>query len=155
MYKEFIEAEMKLFHDQCKDVDIVITTALILRRTAPILITKYMVEDMKPGSVVVDLTAEDHHPPRELTESNNVTHINYTDLPSRFTTQASTLYSSNLFKLLLSIKGTKDHYFLYMADDVVRGSIVLDKGVTTWPPKPPISVAAVAAPKKGAVVGPS
>ena len=64
-----------------------------------------------------------------------MTHINYTDLPSRFTTQASTLYSSNLFKLLLSIKGTKDHYFLYMADDVVRGSIVLDKGVTTWPPK--------------------
>ena len=58
MSKEFIEAEMKLIHDQCKNVDIVITTALILRRTAPILITKYMVEDMKPGSVVVDLTAE-------------------------------------------------------------------------------------------------
>ena len=44
MSKEFIEAEMKLFHDQCKDVDIVITTALIPGRTAPILIKKYMVD---------------------------------------------------------------------------------------------------------------
>jgi NAD(P) transhydrogenase len=58
MSKEFIEAEMQLFHDQCKDVDIVITTALIPGRTAPILIKKYMIDDMKPGSVVVDLAAE-------------------------------------------------------------------------------------------------
>merc|ERR1712088_871652 len=58
MSKEFIEAEMQLFHDQCKDVDIVITTALIPGKTAPILIKKYMIDDMKPGSVVVDLAAE-------------------------------------------------------------------------------------------------
>ena len=58
MSKEFIEAVMKLFHDQCKDVDIVITTALILGRTVPILITKNMVEDMKPGSVEVDLAIQ-------------------------------------------------------------------------------------------------
>merc|ERR1719228_1645142 len=157
MSKEFIEAEMKLFHDQCKDVDIVITTALIPGRTAPILIKKYMIDDMKPGSVVVDLAAEaggniETITPGELTVYNNVTHIGYTDLPSRLPTQASTLYSNNLSKLLLSMQGTKDHYFLDMADDVVRGSIVLDKGVTTWPPNPPISVAAAAPPKKGAAV---
>merc|ERR1712212_1323993 len=157
MSKEFIEAEMQLFHDQCKDVDIVITTALIPGRTAPILIKKYMIDDMKPGSVVVDLAAEaggniETITPGELTVYNNVTHIGYTDLPSRLPTQASTLYSNNLSKLLLSMQGTKDHYFLDMADDVVRGSIVLDKGVTTWPPNPPISVAAAAPPKKGAAV---
>eukprot|EP00090_Calanus_glacialis_P021091 TRINITY_DN3253_c0_g1_i1.p1 TRINITY_DN3253_c0_g1~~TRINITY_DN3253_c0_g1_i1.p1 ORF type:complete len:1057 (+),score=324.79 TRINITY_DN3253_c0_g1_i1:176-3346(+) len=157
MSKEFIEAEMKLFHDQCKDVDIVITTALIPGRTAPILIKKYMVDDMKPGSVVVDLAAEaggniETITPGELTVYNNVTHVGYTDLPSRLPTQASTLYSNNLSKLLLSMQGTKDHYFLDMADDVVRGSIVLDKGVTTWPPNPPISTSAVAAPTKGAAV---
>merc|ERR1712013_594291 len=157
MSKEFIEAEMQLFHDQCKDVDIVITTALIPGRTAPILIKKYMVDDMKPGSVVVDLAAEaggniETITPGELTVYNNVTHIGYTDLPSRLPTQASTLYSNNLSKLMLSMQGTKDHYFLDMADDVVRGSIVLDKGVTTWPPNPPISVAAAAPPKKGAAV---
>merc|ERR1719481_1853780 len=151
MSKEFIEAEMKLFHDQCKDVDIVITTALIPGRKAPILIKKYMVDDMKPGSVVVDLASEaggnvETIVPGELTVYNNVTHIGYTDLPSRLPTQASTLYSNNLSKLLLSMQGTKDHYFLDMADDVVRGSIVLNKGVTTWPPNPPISVAAVAPP---------
>jgi len=157
MSQEFIDAEMKLFHDQCKDVDIVITTALIPGRKAPILIKKYMIDDMKPGSVVVDLAAEaggniETIVPGELSVYNNVTHIGYTDLPSRLPTQASTLYSNNISKLLLSMQGTKDHYFLDMADDVVRGSIVLDKGVTTWPPNPPISVAAAAAPKAGAAV---
>merc|ERR1711887_38164 len=120
MSKEFLEAEMKLFHDQCKDVDIVITTALIPGKKAPILIKKYMIDDMKPGSVVVDLAAE-----------------------------ASTLYSNNLTKLLLSMGDGKENFHLDMTDDVVRGSIVLNKGVTSWPPNPPISVAA-AAPKGGA-----
>merc|ERR1719507_2908123 len=157
MSKEFIEAEMKLFHDQCKDVDIVITTALIPGRTAPILIKKYMIDDMKPGSVVVDLASEaggniETIKPGEVSVYNNVTHIGFTDLPSRLPTQASTLYSNNISKLLLSMQGDKDHYYLDMADDVVRGSIVLNQGVTSWPPNPPISVAAAAAPQKGAAV---
>merc|ERR1712156_197208 len=147
MSKEFIEAEMQLFHDQCKDVDIVITTALIPGKRAPILIKKYMIDDMKPGSVVVDLAAEaggniETITPGEITVYNDVTHIGLTDLPSRLPTQASTLYANNLSKLLLSMAGTKDHYHLDMADDVVRGSIVLNKGAKSWPPNPPISVAA-------------
>jgi len=157
MSKEFIEAEMQLFHDQCKDVDIVITTALIPGRTAPVLIKKYMVDDMKPGSVVVDLAAEaggniETIRPGEVYSYNNVTHIGHTDLPSRLPTQASTLYANNISKLMLSMQGTKDHFFLDMADDVVRGSIVLNKGVTTWPPNPPISVAAATGPAKAAAV---
>merc|ERR1712117_872488 len=157
MSKEFIEAEMQLFHDQCKDVDIVITTALIPGKKAPILIKKYMIDDMKPGSVVVDLAAEaggniETITPGECTVYNNVTHIGYTDLPSRLPTQASTLYSNNISKLLLSMAGDKDHYYLDMADDVVRGSIVLNKGTVAWPANPPISVAAAAPPKKGAAV---
>merc|ERR1712051_76142 len=154
MSKEFIEAEMQLFHDQCKDVDIVITTALIPGRKAPILIKKYMIDDMKPGSVVVDLAAEaggniETITPGEVTVYNNVTHIGHTGLPSRLPAQASTPYSNNLTKLLLSMAGDKDHYYLDMADDVVRGSIVLNKGTVAWPANPPISVAA-AAPKGGA-----
>merc|ERR1712223_1455411 len=157
MSKEFIEAEMKLFHDQCKDVDIVITTALIPGRTAPILIKKYMIDDVKPGSVVVDLASEaggniETVKPGEVSVYNNVTHIGYTDLPSRLPAQASTLYSNNLAKLLLSMGDGKENYYLDMADDVVRGSIVLNKGVTSWPPNPPISVAAAPAPQKGAAV---
>merc|ERR1712223_1458173 len=155
MSKEFIEAEMQLFHDQCKDVDIVITTALIPGKKAPILIKKYMVDDMKPGSVVVDLAAEaggniETIKPGEVYTYNDVVHIGHTDLPSRLPTQASTLYANNLSKLLLSMAGTKDHFHLDMADDVVRGSIVLNKGVKSWPPNPPISVAAAASPKAAA-----
>jgi len=136
MSKEFVEAEMQLFHDQCKDVDIVITTALIPGKKAPTLIKKYMVDDMKPGSVVVDLAAEaggniETITPGEVSVYNNVTHIGLTDLPSRLPTQASTLYANNISKLMLSMQGTKDHYFLDMADDVVRGSIVLNKGTVS------------------------
>merc|ERR1711936_521804 len=149
MSKEFIEAEMQLFHDQCKDVDIVITTALIPGKKAPILIKKYMIDDMKPGSVVVDLAAEaggniETITPGEVTVYNNVTHIGYTDPPSRLPAQASTLYSNNLTKLLLSMGDGKENFNLDMTDDVVRGSIVLNKGELSWPPNPPISVAAAA-----------
>ncbi len=155
MSKEFIEAEMNLFHEQCKDVDIVITTALIPGVKAPILIKKYMIDDMKPGSVVVDLAAEaggniETIKPGEIYEYNNVIHVGLTDFPSRLPAQASTLYGNNISKLLLSMQGTKDHFYLDMTDDVVRGSIVLDKGKLSWPPDPPISVAAVKTPQQAA-----
>merc|ERR1711963_1030624 len=154
MSKEFIEAEMQLFHDQCNDVDIVITTALIPGKKAPILIKKYMIDDMKPGSVVVDLAAEAGGnigtiKPGEIYTYNNVTHIGLTDLPSRLPTQASTLYANNISKLLLSMAGTKDHYHLDFTDDVVRGSIVLNKGALAWPADPPVVVVA-AGPAPGA-----
>ena len=154
MSKEFIEAEMQLFHDQCKDVDIVITTALIPGKKAPILIKKYMIDDMKPGSVVVDLASEaggniETIKPGEIYTYNDVVHVGLTDLPSRLPTQSSTLYANNISKLMLSMTGTKDHFHLDMADDVVRGSIVLNQGVKSWPPNPPISTSA-GAPAGGA-----
>ena len=58
MSPEFIKAEMELFANQAKDVDIIITTALIPGKPAPKLITKEMVESMRQGSVIVDLAAE-------------------------------------------------------------------------------------------------
>ena len=79
-------------------------------KKAPILIKKYMIDDMKPGSVVVDLAAEaggnfETTKPGEIYTYNNVTHIGLTDLPSRLPTQASTLYANNISKLLLSMAG--------------------------------------------------
>ena len=108
-----------------------------------------MVDDMKPGSVVVDLAAEaggniETTKPGEVYTYNDVTHIGLADLPSRLPSTASTLYANNISKLMLSMSGSKDHYHLDMNDDVVRGSIVLNKGVMSWPPNPPISVAAAA-----------
>lgn len=138
MSPEFIKAEMELFAKQCKEVDIVITTALIPGKKAPILITKEMIESMKPGSVVVDLAAEaggniETIRPGELYKYNDVTHIGYTDLPSRLPTQSSTLYSNNITKLLLSF-GKQDHYHLDFNDEVIRGSIILNEGEMMWPP---------------------
>lgn len=141
MSKEFIEAEMALFAEQCKDIDILITTALIPGKRAPLLITKQMVESMKPGSVIVDLAAEtggnvETTVPGELHVHKGVVHIGYTDLPSRMPTQSSTLYANNISKFLLSI-GSKDHYYVDLNDEVVRGSIILKDGELLWPPPPP------------------
>lgn len=141
MSKEFIEAEMALFAKQCKEIDILISTALIPGKPAPKLISQEMVESMKPGSVVVDLAAEAGGnivttKPGELSVHKDVVHIGYTDLPSRLPTQSSTLYANNISKLLLSF-GEKDHYYLDMADEVVRGSIILQDGKLLWPPPPP------------------
>lgn len=146
MSKEFHEAEVALFTKQLKEVDIVITTALIPGKPAPKLISASMVEGMKPGSVIVDLAAEaggnvETTKPGELYVHKGVTHIGYTDLPSRMPTVASTLYSNNVTKFLLSM-GTKDKKFkIDLQDEVVRGAIVLQKGNLLWPP-PPLAVSA-------------
>ena len=141
MSKEFIEAEMALFAQQCKEIDILISTALIPGKPAPKLISKEMVESMKDGSVVVDLAAEAGGniattKPGELYQYKGVTHVGYTDLPSRLPTQSSTLYANNISKYLLSI-GEKGHYYVDMEDEVVRGSIILKEGKLLWPPPPP------------------
>ncbi|XP_045102962.1 NAD(P) transhydrogenase, mitochondrial-like [Portunus trituberculatus] len=141
MSKEFIEAEMALFAKQAKDVDIIITTALIPGKKAPVLIKREHVEAMKPGSVVVDLAAEaggniETTVPGEVSVYKDVTHIGLTDLPSRLPTQASFLYGNNISKFLLSI-GEKDHFNINLEDEVVRGSIILQNGQLMWPPPPP------------------
>ena len=140
MTKEFIEAEMALFEKQCKDVDIVVSTALIPGKPAPKLIKKEMIEQMKAGSVVVDLAAEaggniETTKPGELYQYKGVTHIGYTDLPSRLPTQSSTLYSNNILKYMLSM-GPKGQFHIDLKDDVVRQSIVLKDGELMWPPPP-------------------
>ncbi|THH04603.1 hypothetical protein EW145_g5399 [Phellinidium pouzarii] len=147
MSKEFIEAEMKLFMEQCRDVDIVITTALIPGKPAPKLITKKMVSAMRPGSVVVDLAAEaggncEATIPGQLVTYEGVKIIGYADLPSRLPTQSSTLYSNNITKLLLSMSPEEQHFGIDLSDEVVRGSIVTYKGeiLPTMPrPAPPVA----------------
>ncbi|XP_014871400.1 NAD(P) transhydrogenase, mitochondrial-like [Poecilia latipinna] len=146
MSKEFIEAEMALFARQCKDVDIVISTALIPGKKAPVLIKKEFVESMRDGSVVVDLAAEtggniETTKPGDLYVYKGVTHIGYTDLPSRMPTQASTLYSNNVLKLLKAISPDKE-YFHYepheefdygTIDHVIRGTLVMKEGHNMFP----------------------
>lgn len=142
MSKEFIEAEMKLFMEQAREVDIIITTALIPGKPAPKLITKEMVAAMKPGSVIVDLAAEaggncEATIPGELASYKDVTIIGYTDLPSRLPTQSSTLYSNNITKLLLSMAPQEKSFGIDFKDEVVRGSIVTRDGEIIPPAAPP------------------
>ncbi|KAG7092554.1 hypothetical protein E1B28_008903 [Marasmius oreades] len=155
MSKEFIEAEMALFMEQCKEVDIVVTTALIPGKPAPKLITNAMVSAMKQGSMVVDLAAEaggncEATVPGQLVVKDGVTVIGFTDLPSRLPTQSSTLYSNNITKFLLSL-GEDKKFFLNLEDEVVRGSLATHQG-RILPPVPramPPPVAAPPTPAKG------
>ncbi|KAK8001601.1 hypothetical protein PG991_013823 [Apiospora marii] len=160
MSPAFIAAEMKLFTEQARDVDIIITTALIPGKPAPKLITKSMVDVMKPGSVVVDLAAEaggncEKTEAGKLVTYNDVKIIGYTDLPSRLPTQSSTLYSNNIVKFLLSMTPQDKEFGIDLNDEVVRGSIVTLKGDILPPaprPAPPPAPAAKPAAKVEEVV---
>jgi len=140
MSEEFIKAEMALFAEQAKEVDIIITTALIPGRPAPKLITAAMVESMKDGSVVVDLAAEqggncELTVPEKVVKHGGVTLIGYTDLPSRMAAQSSQLYATNLRHLLTDMTPDKDGQIIVdFEDTVVRGATVCKDGETTWPP---------------------
>lgn len=142
MSKEFIEAEMALFHQQCKDVDIIITTALIPGKPAPKLIKDYMLKDMKKGSVIVDLAAENGGNTEgckkgELVEQHGVKIVGYTDFPSRLPGQSSALYANNISKLLLSMTNKENQFTIDLEDEVISRCIVTHKGLKLWPnPKP-------------------
>jgi len=143
MSDEFIKAEMALFAEQARDVDIIITTALIPGKPAPRLITAEMVESMKDGSVIVDLAAEqggncELTEPEKVVRHHGVTIIGYTDLPSRLAAQSSQLYATNLRHLLTDLTPEKDGQIVVdMEDEVFRGATVCKDGETTWPPPAP------------------
>ncbi|KJV34052.1 Re/Si-specific NAD(P)(+) transhydrogenase subunit alpha [Pantoea sp. SM3] len=148
MSEAFIKAEMELFAAQAKEVDIIVTTALIPGKPAPKLITAEMVASMKPGSVIVDLAAAtggncDLTVADQVTlTSNGVKIIGYTDLPSRLPTQSSQLYGTNLVNLLKLLCKEKNGEITVDFDDVVvRGVTVIREGEVTWP-APPIQVSA-------------
>src|SRR5688572_10257909 len=156
MSPAFIKAEMEMFAAQAKDVDIIITTALIPNRPAPILITEDMVKSMKKGSVIVDLAAENGGncaltEPGQVVERYGVHILGYTDLPSRLAPTASLLFGNNLTHLLADLGGAS-HFHLDLADEVVRGALVVRNGEVIWPPppRPPVVLPpnpVVAAPK--------
>ncbi len=161
MSPEFIAAEMALFLEQAKEVDIIITTALIPGKRAPILVTEEAVRAMKPGSVVVDLAAEMGGNcaltvAGEVVDVDGVKIVGFTDLASRMAEQSSQLYGVNLCHLLDDM--TKPDFRVDMDDEVVRPMTVCHEGAVTWPPpvRPPSATAApvVAQPKPEAPKAP-
>jgi NAD(P) transhydrogenase subunit alpha len=145
MSKEFIDAEMALFAAQAKEVDIIITTALIPGKPSPKLITREMVESMRTGSVIVDLATEQGGN-CEVSERDKVINhggvkiIGYSDLPTRLPSTASQLYGTNLFHVLDELGGA-EAFELDMNDVVIRNMVVVHRGEVSWPP-PPVSVSA-------------
>ncbi|PZL95925.1 NAD(P)(+) transhydrogenase (Re/Si-specific) subunit alpha [Pantoea graminicola] len=157
MSEAFIRAEMALFASQAKEVDIIVTTALIPGKPAPELITAEMVASMKPGSVIVDLAAQTGGncaltvADQVTVTPNGVKIIGYTDLPSRLPTQSSQLYGTNLVNLLkLLCKEKPGEIHIDFDDVVVRGVTVVREGEITWP-APPIQVSAAPQTKAAAV----
>jgi NAD(P) transhydrogenase subunit alpha len=159
MSEGFLKAQAAVFAREAKDADIIITTALIPGRPAPKLITAEMVRSMKPGSVIVDLAAEqggncELTEPHQVTVKHGVTIIGYSDLPSRLARQSSTLYATNLFRLAEELCKKKDGVIdVNMDDEVIRGTTVVKEGRITWPPPAPkLSAAPPAAAKPAAAV---
>jgi NAD(P) transhydrogenase subunit alpha len=148
---DYDRAAAALYHEQAKDVDIVVTTALIPGRPAPRLLTAEDVAAMKPGSVIVDMAAamggnvEGTVAGRAVVTDNGVTIIGYTDLASRLPAQASQLFGTNLVNLLKLLTPGKDGQLtIDFADVVQRAVTVVQAGDVTWPP-PPVSVSAAPA----------
>ncbi|MBX3605648.1 MAG: Re/Si-specific NAD(P)(+) transhydrogenase subunit alpha [Piscinibacter sp.] len=161
MSEGFQQAQRAMYAQQAQECDIIITTALIPGKPAPKLITAEMVQSMKPGSVIVDMAAEqggncELTEPGKAVVKHGVTIVGYTDLASRLAKQSSTLYSNNLLRLTEELCKTKDGVVnVNMEDDAIRGLTVIKDGSITWPP-PPLKLpapppakpaAAVAAPK--------
>ncbi len=153
MSKAFIDAEMALFAEQAKDVDIIITTAMIPGKPAPKLITKAMVESMKTGSIIVDLAAAgggncELTQAGKVVNANGVKIIGYTDLVSRLPNQASQLYANNLVSLTKLLCKEKDGSLnIDFEDVVIRNMTVVKDNEITFPP-PPIQVSAAPAQPK-------
>ncbi|CAB3746895.1 Re/Si-specific NAD(P)(+) transhydrogenase subunit alpha [Paraburkholderia humisilvae] len=140
MSAAFIEAEMALFAAQAKEVDVIVTTALIPGKPAPKLITTEMVRSMRYGSVIVDLAAEqggncELTQPGVAAQAEGVTMIGYTDLPARMATQSSQLYGTNLRHLLTDLTPRKDgEIAVNLEDEVIAGMTVIRNGEIKWPP---------------------
>lgn len=153
MSEGFQKAQRDMYAKQAREVDVIITTALIPGKPAPKLITAEMVRSMKAGSVIVDMAAEqggncELTEPGQAVVKNDVTIIGYTDLVSRLARQSSTLYSTNLFRLAEELCKTKDGIIdVNMEDEAIRGLTVIKEGNITWPPPAPkLSAAPVAPP---------
>lgn len=156
MSEGFQQAQREMYAKQAREVDIIITTALIPGKPAPRLITAEMVQSMKPGSVIVDMAAErggncELTEPGKAVVKHGVTIVGYSDLNSRLSKQSSTLYGTNLFRLTEELCKTKDGIInVNMEDDAIRGLTVIKEGTITWPapaPKLPPAAAKPAAAK--------
>ncbi|MDU0347663.1 Re/Si-specific NAD(P)(+) transhydrogenase subunit alpha [Actinomyces sp. MRS3W] len=137
-----------LYASQAAQSDIVVTTANIPGRRAPLLLDRAAIDAMRPGSVIVDMAAANGGnteltvPGQVVTTDGGVIIVGYTDLAERLPSQASQLYGQNLVNLLTLLTPGKDgNLTLDLEDQVVRAITVCQAGELLWPP-PPVAVSA-------------
>jgi NAD(P) transhydrogenase subunit alpha len=145
MSKDYQAKQAALIAEHLKKQDIVITTALIPGRPAPRLVTKAMIETMRPGSVVVDLAIErggnvEGAAPGETTAPNGVKIIAHSNMPARIAASSSSLYAKNLFAFLEILVDKKTKALTVDWDDeIVRATALTRDGAIVHPsfaPKP-------------------
>jgi NAD(P) transhydrogenase subunit alpha len=160
MSEGFQRAQREMYAKQARECDVIITTALIPGKPAPKLITAEMVATMKPGSVIVDMAAEqggncELTVPGQAVVRHGVTIVGYTDLASRMAKQSSTLYANNLLRLTEELCKTKDGQVnVNFEDDAIRGLTVIRNGEITWP-APPLKLPAAPPKPKPAAAAPA
>ena len=140
-----------LYAQQAAESDVVITTASIPGRRAPVLLDRSAIEAMRPGSVIIDMAAatggntELTVPGQVVTTDGGVTIVGHTDLAGMLPAQATQLYGRNIVNLLSLVTPDKDGTLaLDLDDEVVRAIAVTHDGELLWPP-PPIQVSAAPA----------
>ena len=138
MSPEYIAAEMELFKQQAAECNVIISTAAIPGRRAPVLLKREHVEAMKTGSVIVDLAARtggncELTEPGKVVVHNGVTIIGYKQLPCRMSRIASEMYANNIFRLMEHLGGAKQ-FKIDVGDDIVRSMLVCHDGVVSYPP---------------------
>jgi len=150
---EFIKAQKETFHKNAKEVDIIISTAAIPGRKSPVLIEDYMVKDMKPGSVIIDLAAAGGgncsltKNGEKYTTDNGVTIIGYNDLAGRMGLQASSMYAQNMLNMSNHItakagaEGFMPNVLSALGDEngciIVRSIVCCKDGKEVVAPPPP------------------
>ena len=139
MSKEYQAKQAALIAETIKKQDIVITTALIPGRKAPVLVTEDMLKTMKPGSIIVDLAAEQGGncpltKPDEVTEVHGVTLMGYTNLPGRLAVDSSSLYARNLFNFVsLFVDKKTGVAALNWDDEIIKGAGLTRDGAIVHP----------------------
>ena len=139
MSDEYKKKQAALIGETIKKQDIVITTALIPGRKAPVLVSEDMVKSMKPGSVIVDLAVEQggNCPLSEVgkvVKKHGVTLVGHTNVPSRIAVDATALYARNLVNYLTPmIDKTTKALKVDLADEVVKGSLLTHEGKIVHP----------------------
>lgn len=156
MSEEYKKAQADLIKTTAKSIDIIITTALIPGRPAPLLLPADVVQGMKSGSVIVDMAAEMGgnceltQKDKVITTSNGVIIVGFTDLVSRMAPQSSELYANNIFHLLENMGGA-EKFKVDLGDEVIQAMCVVDSGKVTWAPGK-VSPAVSAKPKEESTV---